>query len=117
VVSGIGAAATDDVQRQLQQREQRQTELRLKMQQQRDRATQPLPSPSSDLERRLLERDQQQRLRQLHEQQSRSGVAPSAAGEMQRESDRQRYPQAASEQLKRFEYERQREIERSRSDE
>jgi hypothetical protein len=113
-VSAVCAAATDDVQRQLQQREQSQTELRLKMQQQRDRAAQPPQTPGEDLQRRVLERAQQQRLKQLQDRQARDAIAPAPPGNMRGEIERQRVPQASSEELKRYERERPIEVERRR---
>jgi hypothetical protein len=113
-VSVVCAAAMDDVQRQLQQREQSQTELRLKMQQQRDRAAQPPQTAGEDLQRRLLEREQQQRFEQLHDRQARDAIAPAPPGDVQRQIERQRLPQSSSNELKRFERERQLEMERRR---
>jgi hypothetical protein len=117
-----GAIAADaHVQQQLQQREQQQMELRLKMQQQLDRAIQVpqgiqvppgIQAPagtSADLKRRQLDRDQQQRLRQLHEQQSRSLLTPPppvVPGQMAIELERQRAQQRGSEELKQFEIQR-----------
>jgi hypothetical protein len=116
-MSSVCAAAVEDVQRQIQQREQSQLELRLKMQQQHDRALQQPANPAADQQQRMLQREQQQRLQQLQERQSRESIGAKPPGEMQREIDRQRASQAASEQLKRFEVERQLESERSRSGE
>jgi hypothetical protein len=114
-VNAVCAAAADDVQRQLQQREQSQTELRLKMQQQRDRAAQPPQTLGEDLQRRVLDRAQQQRLEQLQDRQARDAISPApAAGDMHREMERQRLPQASSEELKRYERERQIGVERRR---
>lgn len=117
--SAIGADA--HVQQQLQQREQQQMELRLKMQQQLDRATQ-LPQglqvppgvqapgrASADFKRRQLDRDQQQRLRQLHEQQARSLLTTPPAvvpGQMGIDLERQRALQRGSDELKQFELQR-----------
>jgi len=102
-----GAFAADNgVRRQLQQREQQQLELRLKMQQHADRATQSPPNPSADVHQRTLERDQQQRLQQLHEQQLRESAAAGRGPDVQRELERQRASQAGAEELKRFEAER-----------
>jgi len=112
--SAACAAATDDVQRQLLQREQSQTELRLRMQQQRERAAQPPQTPREDVQRRMLEAEQQQRLGELQERQAREGIAPAPPGDMHREIERERLPQASSEELKRYERERQVEIQRAR---
>ena len=113
VLSAVCTAASEDVQRQLQQREHSQTELRLKMQQQRDRAAQSPQTPTEDLQRRVLEREQQQRLDQLQDRQAREAIAPAPPGDMRGEIERQRLPQAMSEELKRYERERQIEIQRS----
>jgi hypothetical protein len=112
-VNAVCAAAADDVQRQLQQREQSQTELCLKVQQQRDRAAQPPQTPGEDLQRRVLDRAQQQRLEQLQDRQARDAISPAPAGDMHREMERQRLPQASFEELKRYERERQIETQRS----
>ena len=112
--SAVCAAATDDVQRQLLQREQSQTELRLRMEQQRERAAQPAQTPREDVQRRMLEAEQQQRLGELQERQTRGAIAPAAPGDTNREIERERLPQASSEELKRYERERQMEMERSR---
>jgi len=109
--SGAWAATTDDVQRQLLQREQSQTELRLKMQQQRDRAVQPPLTPREDVQRRNLEAEQQQRLGELQERQAREAIVPAPQGDMRREIERERLPQASSEELKRYERERQMQME------
>ena len=111
-VAGLAPAADADVQRQLQQREQQQMELRLKMQQQLDRATQRPQAPVMGLQQRQLERDQQQRLQQWHDQQLRATIPPAAAGapEALRELDRRRGAQAGTEQLNRFGAERRMEV-------
>ena len=103
-----GAAAADSVQRQLQQRELHQLELRLNMQQQIDRAAQPPQGTSADLRQRQVERDQQQRLRQSHDEEVRRAISPASVGatEEQGEVERRRGIQAGAEQLKRFEAER-----------
>ena len=88
-VSQAGAADAE-VQRQLQLREQQQMELRLKMQQQLDRSTRPPQTPSADLQMRQLDRDQQQRLQQFHDQQLRGVIAPATAEQMRRDLERQR---------------------------
>jgi len=109
-LAATAASAGDaEVQRQLQIREQQQIELRLKMQQQQERAAQPSPSHSTDVRRRQLERDQQQRLREMHDRQSRATVAPDAAGTPEAtpaEADRQRALRSGTEQLNRFDTER-----------
>jgi len=104
----VRAHAADDVKRQLQQRELQQLELRLKMQQQIDRAAQPAQSPAADLRARQVERDQQQRLQQSHDQEVRSAIPPAPAGATaaQGESERRHGVQAGAEQLKRFDAER-----------
>jgi hypothetical protein len=96
-------------------------ELRLKMQQQLDRATQlpqgtqvpsgiqASPGLSADLKRRQLDRDQQQRLRELHEQQSRSLLTPPppiVPGQIGLDLERQRAQQRGSQELKQFEIQR-----------
>jgi hypothetical protein len=80
VAPASGADTNADVQRQLQQREQQQLELRLKMQQQIERSTRPPPSAAEDARMRQLDRDRQQRLQQLHDQQIRGTIAPAAPG-------------------------------------
>lgn len=109
-------AADSEVQRQLQQREQHQTELRLKMQQQLDRAMQPRQGPSFEVRRRQLEREQQQRLQMLHDQQLRGTIGPGAGGEMRREIERQRDSKANTEELRRFGAQRRLEAERAGTD-
>src|SRR5688572_4791250 len=104
LVSFAAATADVDVQRQLQQREQQQTELRLKMQQQQDRAAQP--TPGLGLHHRQVERDQQLRLQQLHDQQLRGTIAPGTPESVQRDIERRRAQQAGTEQLNRFGNER-----------
>ena len=81
------------------------------MQQQRDHATRPPPSPSAEIQRRHVERDQQQRLQQLHEQQSRAMVAPDGTDAAPREAERQRALQGGAGQLQRFDSERRLEAE------
>lgn len=132
-----GALAADaHVQQQLQQREQQQMELRLKMQQQLDRSMQTpqglqvpgVPRPpgiaalpgtqrgvAADITRGQLDRDQQQRLRQLHEQQSRSLITPPSSGvpgQMGLELGRQRALQSGSEELRHFEFQRRMDTDR-----
>ena len=104
LIAFSAAAGDGDVQRQLQQREQQQTELRLKMQQQQDRAAQP--TPGLGLQHRQIERDQQLRLQQLHDQQLRSTIAPGTPESVQRDLERRRAQQAGTEQLNRFGTER-----------
>jgi hypothetical protein len=103
-----GAAAADDVQRQLQQRELQQLELRLKMQQQLDRAAQPHQTPGAELRQRQVERDQQQRLQQLQDQEARRAIAPApaGAGDGQGAIEQRRAAQAGAEHLNRFGAER-----------
>src|SRR5687767_1571980 len=86
----VAADASTDVQRQLLQREQQQMELRLKMQQQIDRSTRQPLSPSADFNMRQLDRDQQQRLQQFNDLQTRGLIAPGALG-----------PPASGEQMRR----------------
>ena len=121
-LASSGAIAADtQVQQQLQQREQQQMELRLKMQQQLDRAMQvpqgiqipqgiqASPATSADLKRRQLDRDQQQRLQQLHEQQSRSLLTPPppiVPGQFGLDLERQRAQQRGAQELKQFEIQR-----------
>ena len=104
LISFSAAAADVDVQRQLQKREQQQTELRLKMQQQQDRAAQP--TPGLGLQHRQIERDQQLRLEQLHDQQLRGTIAPGTPESVQRDVERRRAQQAGTDQLNRFGNER-----------
>lgn len=114
--SSAAVAADADVQRQLRQREQAQTELQLKMQQQAERAVQPPRQPEADSQRRMLERDQQQRLRESHERESRAEIPGTAGGEAaqrQLELERQRASQKGAGQLERFEAERRYEAERA----
>ena len=126
IAAGSALAADTQVQQQLQQREQQQMELRLKMQQQLDRAMQtpqgvqappalqaPSPAESADLRRLQLERAQQQRLQQLHEQQSRSLIAPAPPGQAGLELERQRAVQGGSQELKNFESQRRMDTERA----
>lgn len=104
------------MQRQIREREQQQTELRLKMQQQRERSARPSSSPSADFQRRQVERDQQQRLQQLHEQQSRAAVAPDGSDVPDaglRAAERQRAIESGAGQLQRFDSERRLEAERN----
>jgi len=106
----VRSADATDVQRQLQQRDQQQMELRLKMQQQLDRAARPGQAPSGELRLRQLDRDQQQRLQQLHELQTRGmvpPVAPGGAEQMRRELERERALKAGADQLNRFGSQRQ----------
>jgi hypothetical protein len=113
LASILADAADGDIQRQLQQREQQQMELRLKMQQQLDRAVTPsTQQPMMGLQHRRLESVQQQRLQQLHDQQLRSTLPPSAAGtpEALREMERRRAIQLGTEQLNRFGVERQMQV-------
>lgn len=118
IAAGSALAADTQVQQQLQQREQQQVELRLKMQQQLDRAMQvpqgvqvppalqgPSPAESADLKRQQLERAQQQRLQQLHEQQSRGLIAPGPPVQTGLELERQRALQG-SQELTNFEFQR-----------
>jgi hypothetical protein len=66
----------------------------------------------------MLERDQQQRLRESHERESRAQIPANAAGEAaqrQIELERQRASQSAGEPLERFEADRRREMERERT--
>lgn len=72
-------AADANVQQQFQLREQQQMELQLKMQQQLDRSTRPLGSPA-DFQARQLDRDQQQRLQQFNDLQTRGMIAPGVVG-------------------------------------
>ena len=114
--SAAAGAADAEVQRQLEQREQQQIELRLKMQQQQERAAQPPSSYSADVRRRQLERDQQQRLREQHDRQSRAVVPPDAPGSPEAtraEADRQRAIRGDAEQLNRFGAERRMEGQRT----
>jgi hypothetical protein len=104
-----GADANTDVRRQLQSRDQQQMELRLKMQQQLERAMRPPRTPSADLRMRQLDRDQQQRLQQLHEQQTRAMAPPVAAAQMRRDLEQQRALKAGADQLNDFGSQRQRE--------
>ena len=133
-VVGVAHAADGDVQRQLQQREQQQMELRLKMQQQLDTAMagpravpslqpaqplqgnlqsgqplqipQGLSSPRLDARRRALERDQQQRLHMLHDQQLRSGLTATDVTQLRSEIERQRGLNASGSELQRSRTER-----------
>jgi hypothetical protein len=130
-VVGVAHAADGDVQRQLQQREQQQMELRLKMQQQLDTAMagpravpslqplqgnlqsgqplqipQGLSSPRLDARRRALERDQQQRLHMLHDQQLRSGLTATDVTQFRSQIERQRGLNASGSELQRSQTER-----------
>ena len=108
LIAASQAAAADtstDVQRQLQLREQQQMELRLKMQHQLDRSTRPPQTPSADFQMRQLDRDQQQRLQQFHDQQLRGAIAPSAPAtseQMRRDLERQRALRPGVGELNRF---------------
>jgi hypothetical protein len=126
IAAGSALGADTQVQQQLQQREQQQMELRLKMQQQLDRAMQapqgvqvppalqaPSPAESADLKRLQLERAQQQRLQQLHEQQSRRLIAPTPPGQTGLELERQRALQGGSQELKNLEFQRRMETDRA----
>jgi hypothetical protein len=113
-VSSTCTALESDVQRQILQREQSQAELRLKMQQQQERGLNPPQSPSADVQRRMLERDQHQRLQQFQERQAREQATPAAAGDAQRDIERERRAQTTAEELNRLERERQLESERAR---
>lgn len=112
----FAAGASDaHVQRQIQQREQQQMQLQLKMQQQRDRAMRPPSSAAGDFQRRQVERDQQQRVQQFHEQQSRAMIAPDRQGAPEgavREAERQRGIHGGAGQLHRYDIERRFEADR-----
>ena len=116
-MGAVAASAADtDVQRQLQLREQRQLELMLKMRQQQDRPLHRPPSFSAEVQRRQLERNQEQRLQQSHDRELRGTIAPvtpEALESHRREAERQRAIQSGSEQLNRFGAERQLRTERS----
>jgi hypothetical protein len=112
----FAAGASDvHVQRQIQQREQQQMQLQLKMQQQHDHARRPPSSSSGDFQRRQAERDQQQRLQQFHEQQSRATIAPEGGGAPEgtlRDAERQRALQGGAGPLHRYDTERRLQAER-----
>ncbi len=80
ITHATDTTGADDVQRQLQLRELQQLELRLKMQQQLDRAAHPPRTPGADLRQRQVERDQQQRLQQLQDQDVRRTIPPAPPG-------------------------------------
>jgi hypothetical protein len=111
-------AATDaatEVQRLQQQRTQQELELQLRMQQQQDRATAPARAPGSDVDRRQLEIGQQQRQRQIFDEQSRAAIAaPPVPGGSSPDTTAGRAAQSDVEQLQRFETERRVDSQRSR---
>lgn len=107
-----------DMHRLQQQREQQQTELRLKMQQQQDSALRPPQNPAVDLQRRQLERTQLERQMQLHERQSRAGIAPHPAVSEAREKadqaqESERAARSSAQELRGFDAERHLESERA----
>ena len=110
VAAWPAGAADGDVQRQLQLREQQQMELRLRMQQQLERSSRPPQTPSADLQMRTLDRDQQQRLQQFHDQQLRGRLPTAAqtnAEQMRQNLERQRALNAGGMQLSPFGAQRQ----------
>ena len=85
-----------------QQRAQQQMELQLRMRQQQERATRAAPDAATDPQRRQFEIEQQQRLQQFNDTQSRGAV-------MERPRS-QGSEQAPNEQMRRFD--RRRAVER-----
>jgi len=76
--AAAGATETD-ISRLQRERAQQQMELQLRMQQQQERASRPVPSGPADVQLRASEIDQQRRLRQFQDEQSRAALAADAA--------------------------------------
>jgi hypothetical protein len=93
IAASGGSATEGDISRLQQQRAHQQIELQLKMQQQQERASRPAPSAPVDAQLRRFEADQQQRLRQLQDEQSRAAAA-ARAGQLSREGTLDRSPDA-----------------------
>jgi hypothetical protein len=106
-----------DLQKLQRERAQQQLELQLKMQQQQDRASRPADSAPFDLQRRQVDLQQQQRQREILEEEARATVGASQDDTLKqsRATANERAGQAATQQLQRFEKERQTELERARS--
>jgi hypothetical protein len=115
--SFVYAAETGiDVLRLQQQREQQQLELRLKMQQQQERAAHPALTPSGQSQRFQIERDQQQRQRETHDQQLREAIAVEAAPDDTRNrlrAETERAAEYGAGELQRLEIERRLESRRN----
>jgi hypothetical protein len=74
LATASACAGEADVLRLQQQRAQQQMELQLRMRQQQERATRAAPDAATDPQRRQFEIEQQQRLQQFNDTQSRGDV-------------------------------------------
>jgi uncharacterized protein HemX len=94
LATASACAGEGGVLRLQQQRAQQQMELQLRMQQQQEQATRAAPDATTDPQRRQFEIEQQQRLQQFNDTQSRGAV-------MERPRS-QGSEQAPNEQMRRF---------------
>jgi hypothetical protein len=99
LLASASAGATEmDISRLQRERAQQQMELQLRMQQQQERASRAVPSGPADAQLRASEIDQQRRLRQFQDEQSRAALAADAARGPRNNAD-----QLQAEQTRRFE--------------